>query len=71
MTVWIKIEGDIDKAWRPLFVSERQEASVLSSANAQQAIRKLDDNHHQYKWESVPAQGKDERVIKGEEKSKK
>ena len=71
MTVWIRIEGDVDRKWRPLFVPERQEASVLSSANAQQVIRKLDDDYREYMWESVPAPGNNKRVIKGEEESKK
>jgi hypothetical protein len=71
MTVWIKIDGDIDKTWHPIFV-ERQEATVLSSANAQQVIRKLDDEYRQCTWEAVPApEGGDWRVIKGEGKSKK
>ena len=71
MTIWIQIEGDVDGQWRPRFVAERQQASVLSSANAQQVRHKLDDNHREYIWESVPAPGNDKCVIKGEEKSKK
>ena len=68
MTVWIKIDGDIAKRWHPIFV-ERQEATVLSSANAQQVIRKLDDDYRQCRWEAVPApEGGDQRVIKGEDK---
>ena len=71
MTVWIKIDGDIDKIWHPIFV-ERQEATVLSSANAQQVIRKLDDDYRQCRWEAVPAtEGGDQRVIKGEDKPQK
>ena len=68
MTVWIKIDGDIDRIWQPIFV-ERQEATVLSSANAQQVIRTLDNDYRQCKWEAVPApEGRDQRVIKGEDK---
>jgi hypothetical protein len=71
MTVWIKIDGDIDKRWHPIFV-ERQEATVLSSADAQQVIRKLDDYYRQCMWEAVPApEGGDQRVIKGEDKLQK
>jgi hypothetical protein len=71
MTVWIKIGGDIDKTWHPVFV-ERQEATVLSSAHAQQVIRKLDDDYRQCRWEAVLVpEGGDQRVIKGEDKSQK
>jgi hypothetical protein len=71
MTVWIKIDGDIDKTWHPIFV-ERQEATVLSSANAQQVIRKLADDYRQCRWEAVLApEGGDQRVIKGEDKPQK
>ena len=71
MTVWIKIDGDIDKRWHPIFV-ERLEATVLSSANAQQVIRKLDDDYRQCRWEAVPAtEGSDQRVIKGEDKAQR
>jgi hypothetical protein len=71
MTVWIKIDGDIDKIWHPIFV-ERQEATVLSSANAQQVIRKLDDDYCQCEWEAIPApEGSGQRVIKGEDKVQK
>ncbi len=71
MTLWIQIEGDIDNQWRPRFVPQRHEATVLSSANAQEVIRKLYDDHRECIWESVPAPGNDKRVIKGEERSKK
>jgi hypothetical protein len=65
MTVWIKIDGDIHKTWHPIFV-ERQEATVLSSANAQEVIRKLADDYRQCRWEAVFApEGGDQRVIKG------
>jgi hypothetical protein len=68
VTVWIKIDGDIDRIWQPIFV-ERQEATVLSSADAHQVIRKLDNDYGQCKWEAVPApEGSDQRVIKGEDK---
>ena len=68
VTVWIKIVGDTDRIWHPIFV-ERQEATVLSSANAQQVIRKLAEDYRQCKWEAVPApEGGDQRVIKGEDK---
>ena len=71
MTVWIKIDGDIDKTWHPIFV-ERQEATVLSSATAQQVIRKLDGDYRQCRWEAVLApEGGDQRVIKGEDKAQK
>jgi hypothetical protein len=71
MTVWIKIDGDIDKTWNPVFV-ERQEATVLSSFHAQQVIRKLDDDYRQCRWEAVLApEGGDQRVIKGEDKPRK
>lgn len=71
MTVWIKIAGDIDKIWHPIFV-EKLEATVLSSANAQQVIRKLDDDYRQCRWKAVPApEGGDRRVIKGEDKLQK
>ena len=71
MTVWIKIDGDIDKTWYPIFV-ERQEATVLSSANAQQVIRKLDDDYQQCRWEAVLApEGGDQCVINGEFKTHK
>jgi hypothetical protein len=71
MTVWIKIDGDIDGIWHPIFV-ERQEATVLSSANAQQVIRKLEDDYRQCKWKAEPApESGDRRVIKGEDKTQK
>jgi hypothetical protein len=71
MTVWIRIDGDIHKRWHPIFV-ERQEATVLSSANAQQVIRKLDEDYRLCRWEAVPApEGSDRRVIKGEDKPQK
>jgi hypothetical protein len=70
MTVWIKIDGDINKRWHPVFV-ERQEATVLSSDNAQQVIRKLEEDYRQCSWEAVPArEGGDQHVIKGGDKPK-
>jgi hypothetical protein len=68
VTVWIKIDGDIDRRWHPIFV-ERQEATVLSSVNAQQVILKLDNDYRQCEWKAVPApEGGDRHVIKGEDK---
>jgi hypothetical protein len=71
MTVWVQIDGDIKTKWRPVFVPNRQDAHTMSSAEAQQAVRILYDNHHGYNWEVVTAPGNDKRVIKGEEKSNK
>ena len=45
---------------------------MLSSANAQRVIRKLDDDYRQCRWEAVPAtEGGDQRVIKGEDKTQR
>jgi hypothetical protein len=71
MSVWLQIDGDIKAKWRPVFVTNRRDAHTLGSADAQQALRILDDNYHDYEWEAVPAPGMDKRVVKGEEKSRK
>lgn len=71
MPVWIKIEGDINKAYRPFLVLSSEDATRLSEANAQQVTRSATDEYPKYLWRSVRMMGFDECIVEGNEKAKK
>jgi hypothetical protein len=69
--LWINIEGDINKAYKPLIVWSSEEATRFSEANAQQVTRSASDAHPTYAWRSVRMMGFDECIVEGTPKAKK
>lgn len=67
----IKIEGDINNAYKPLLVGTSEEATRLSGANAQQVTRSASDEYPSYSWRSVKIMGFDEFIVEGFAKKKK
>jgi hypothetical protein len=71
MPAWIKIEGDINKKYKPLLTFDSQEATRLKEADAQQVTRSASDEYPNYLWKSVRILGFDERIVEGSKKAKK
>jgi hypothetical protein len=71
MLAWIKIEGDINKKYKPLLTFDSQEATRLKEADAQQVTRSATDEYPKYRWRSVRIMGFDECIVEGSEKAKK
>jgi len=72
MPVWIKIEGDINAAYKPILIYNSEDATRLSEANAQQVMRSTTDEYPAYKWRTVSIGGfPDWRIVEGTPKPKK
>lgn len=72
MPAWIKIEGDINKKYKPLLIFDSQEATRLKEHDAQQVTRSAADEYPNYLWRSVPIGGfPNWYVVEGSEKAKK
>jgi len=70
LPAWIKIEGDINAAYRPLLVLSSEEATRLSEGNAQQVTRSAGSSYPNYMWRAVRIMGFDSYIVEGNEKSK-
>jgi hypothetical protein len=68
---WIKIEGDINKAYKPFIVLSSEEATRLSEADAQQVTRSASDEYPNYRWKSVRIMGFEDCIVEGSEKASK
>lgn len=71
MPAWIKIEGNINAAYKPLLVLSSEEATRLKEGDAQQVTRSATDEYPNYRWRSVRIMGFDECIVEGSEKRKK
>jgi len=70
MSVWLRIEGNINGQYSPRLVFSPDEADRLSGADAQQVIRSAsqDSAYQSYLWKPVRVEGPDRYIVEGTEK---
>lgn len=71
MPAWIKIEGDINAAYKPILVLSSEEATRLKEGNAQQVTRSAATEYPKYSWRSVRVMGFDYYLVEGSEKKRR
>jgi hypothetical protein len=70
--VWIWVKESIPSlqdsivAIKLTVVNELIDASILNTAEAEQVIRRANQEYSKYRWQPVPARGSDRFVVQGE-----
>jgi hypothetical protein len=67
--VWIRVDDVEAEPWQMTLVTSIQQATELSSGNAQQASRGADQNFPAYLREQVPTSKRDGFIVQGRHKS--
>jgi len=72
MPPWIRVEGDINKAYKPILVWSSEEATRLSEHDGQQVTRSATDEYPDYAWRHVPIMGfPDFYIVEGSQKKRR
>jgi hypothetical protein len=62
---WIKIEDIQVLPWRMILVDSKSEATLLSSADAREALFGAQQNFADYRWKQVSSTRADRFVVEG------